>query len=148
LRKYGTIADAFYTHDMKQKPNAKQVADAATHKITQAHKIFDYQQSDKSLLVQRLQEEIHKQHPIVIGFEINDAFLDDKVGIWTGFTNPKAKKYNHAVCVIGYDMNKNSGKGAFEIMNSWGETWSDNGFGWISYEAMTKHCLAAFTIER
>jgi C1A family cysteine protease len=148
LKKYGTVADAFYTHDMKAKPKSNQVVEAATHKISHYDKIFDYQKEDKSLLVEKLKQAIEQRRPIIIGFEIDDAFADDKVVLWKGFSTLNAKKYNHAVCVIGYDNSKDNGKGAFEIMNSWGDKWSDKGFGWISYEAITKHCLAAFTMKQ
>ncbi len=35
----------------------------------------------------------------------------------------------HAVCIIGYDDEKE----AWLIKNSWGTTWADKGFGWIGY---------------
>ncbi len=41
------------------------------------------------------------------------------------------------MCVIGFDDNK--GGGAFEVMNSWGEDWGNNGFFWITYDDFTKH---------
>ncbi len=46
----------------------------------------------------------------------------------------------HAVCVVGYDDNKatTDGPGAFLLVNSWGTSWGDNGFWWMSYEAI-KH---------
>jgi C1A family cysteine protease len=37
------------------------------------------------------------------------------------------------MCVIGYDDTALNGKGVFEIMNSWGERWGDNGIGYVSY---------------
>ena len=37
----------------------------------------------------------------------------------------------HAMCVTGYDDNKNGG--AFEIMNSWGNDWGNNGVAWVRY---------------
>jgi len=36
---------------------------------------------------------------------------------------------NHAICLIGYDDNKN----AFKFINSWGTKWGLNGYGYISY---------------
>lgn len=35
----------------------------------------------------------------------------------------------HAVCLVGYDDSKQ----AFKFINSWGNNWCQNGFGWISY---------------
>lgn len=45
--------------------------------------------------------------------------------------NPNKKDY-HAMCVVGYDDNKYGG--AFQIMNSWGAEWGENGFCWVKYD--------------
>jgi hypothetical protein len=37
-----------------------------------------------------------------------------------------------ALCVVGYDDDKYGG--AFEVMNSWGKDWGNNGFTWIRYD--------------
>lgn len=44
----------------------------------------------------------------------------------------------HGICVVGYDDNRatHDGPGAFRIVNSWGTGWGNQGYGWISYEAM------------
>lgn len=46
----------------------------------------------------------------------------------------------HAITIVGYDDNRSytdaSGrarKGAFKWVNSWGSTWSGNGYSWLSY---------------
>ncbi len=38
----------------------------------------------------------------------------------------------HAMCVIGYDDRKEGG--AFQIMNSWGQDWGNNGVAWVLYK--------------
>ena len=37
----------------------------------------------------------------------------------------------HAVTIVGYDDNKFGG--AFKIINSWGTSWGDNGYFWLTY---------------
>lgn len=42
--------------------------------------------------------------------------------------------FGHAMCVVGYDNTMFGGTGAFKLINSWGPTWGDSGYFWISYE--------------
>jgi C1A family cysteine protease len=54
---------------------------------------------------------------------------------------------NHAMTIVGYNDNvwfdynsnglvDNGEKGALRIANSWGTTWGDEGFCWVSYDAL------------
>lgn len=59
-----------------------------------------------------------------------------KSGEWKFITpNRKAHHYyrisGHAMCIIGYDDSKFGG--AFEVMNSWGDNWGDDGYFWVKY---------------
>ncbi len=49
---------------------------------------------------------------------------------------------NHAQTIVGYDDAKTDGihsdVGAFKVVNSWGKTWGNGGYYWISYDAMRK----------
>ncbi|MEN6325424.1 MAG: lectin like domain-containing protein [Syntrophomonas sp.] len=63
--------------------------------------------------------------------------------------NPETNSYyyhgdsfsNHAVCLVGWDdnydrnkfINRPSGKGAFMVRNSWGTSWGDKGYFYVSY---------------
>ncbi|MCP3929409.1 MAG: peptidase C1 [Bacteroidetes bacterium] len=74
--------------------------------------------------------------PIVIGMQVGGSFMRNMMGrdVW----RPTRQDYNmygfsgHAMCVIGYDDDKDGG--AFQIMNSWGPEWGNNGIGWVSYD--------------
>ncbi len=47
--------------------------------------------------------------------------------------------FGHAICVVGYDDNKlGKGKGAFKLVNSWGSSWGEGGYFWMSYETFGK----------
>ena len=47
---------------------------------------------------------------------------------------------NHAQTVVGYDNTKSDDgdTGAFKVVNSWGSSWGDSGYYWITYEAFKK----------
>jgi hypothetical protein len=49
----------------------------------------------------------------------------------------------HAMVLVGYSEPKQ----AFKLINSWGNTWGDDGFGWISYRAFTKWAQNAFIMQ-
>ena len=51
----------------------------------------------------------------------------------------------HEVTIIGYDdsLITADGIGAFRLVNSWGTGWGDNGFFWMSYEAV-KHTQTSY----
>ena len=95
-----------------------------------------------------------KQHlaagyPVVIGMMVGGSFMGPMMGrpMW----QPSQRDYampgysGHAMCVIGYDDNKQGG--AFQIMNSWGPEWGDNGIGWVRYrdfEHFTKEAYGVY----
>lgn len=51
----------------------------------------------------------------------------------------------HALAIVGYDDKKYGG--AFEIMNSWGGAWGDNGFVWIKYDELFYWMYEAYAME-
>ena len=81
-----------------------------------------------------------KQHlaqgsPVVIGMQVGGTFMSRMVGqsVW----RPTRSDYSlggfsgHAMCVVGYDDDKEGG--AFRIMNSWSTDWGEKGFTWVRY---------------
>ena len=42
----------------------------------------------------------------------------------------------HAVCVVGYDdgLEQDGHRGFFQIQNSWGTDWGEDGFAWLPYD--------------
>ncbi len=75
--------------------------------------------------------------PVVIGMNMPESFFLAKKG--TKFLDVSAaspeSKGGHSMCVVGY----NDYKKAFEIMNSWGTNWADNGFIWVKYDDYAKY---------
>lgn len=87
--------------------------------------------------------------PVVIGMMVGGSFMRDMYGknIWL----PTQSDYNmsgfggHAMCVIGYDDYLKGG--AFQIMNSWGEEWGQQGIAWVKYsdfEYFTKEAYGLY----
>jgi hypothetical protein len=49
----------------------------------------------------------------------------------------------HAMVIVAYD----DSKGAFKVINSWGKSWGDGGFGWISYPTMAELAAEYLVME-
>jgi hypothetical protein len=69
--------------------------------------------------------------PVIIGMNCPDSFYD-AIGVWQPWEDPYEDHGGHAMCVVGYDDNMYGG--AFEIQNSWGTYWGNDGYMWIKYE--------------
>lgn len=87
--------------------------------------------------------------PVVIGMMVGGTFMSRMLGqdVW----QPTQADYSmrgyggHAMCVIGYDDNREGG--AFQVMNSWSEDWGNNGVAWIRYpdfEHFTKEAYGLY----
>lgn len=97
-----------------------------------------------------IKEHLAKDVPVVIGMMVGGSFMQDMMGkeVW----HPTSDDYTmmgfggHAMCVIGYDDRKDDG-GAFEIMNSWGPQWGQNGIAWIRYNDFKRFVREAYGLN-
>lgn len=80
--------------------------------------------------------------PVVIGMNTPLSFHQPGGAVWQPRENPNSSYGGHAMCVVGYDDNKYGG--AFEIQNSWGTSWGDNGYIWITYNDFAKFVFEAY----
>jgi Papain family cysteine protease len=53
-------------------------------------------------------------------------------------------KDGHAVALVGY---RTMGTLQFLMRNSWGNTWADGGYAWISADSLQKNLMSAFTVN-
>jgi len=91
-------------------------------------------------------------HPFIIGITVYSSFETPEVAVSGIVPMPQAGDKmmgGHAVCVVGYNNNIN-GKKYYEVRNSWGETWGDQGYFWIPAEYLENPNLAtdAWTIRK
>lgn len=86
--------------------------------------------------------QIHRGNPVVFGMDISDEFEK-----WSGdavYDNTSSPRTGgHAMVIVGYS----EARQAFKIINSWGTSWGDNGFGWISYRAMRELADRQFVVD-
>lgn len=67
---------------------------------------------------------------VVFAFKVPTTFSSTNCVI---YGNETIGNGAHSVCIVGY--NDNMYGGAFKFINSWGDDWGQNGYGWITYNA-------------
>lgn len=92
-------------------------------------------------LVGKVKKAIANKNPVVIGMQVSSSFYTAK-GAWSGIQSSKTG--GHAMVVVGYDDEKYGG--AFEILNSWGTSWGNNGFIWVKYNDFTTNTKTAYVL--
>lgn len=109
--------------------------------IAEFHTLFTPDEKDE-LKIQRVKANLNEQKPVVIGMLVLENFLDMKSDEDTWYPSIGNTHIfgGHAMVVVGYDETRQ----AFEVMNSWGETWANNGFAWIRYDDFAKYCKYAY----
>ncbi len=113
----------------RQKQAGARNAIRGFNRLTQGH---DKYKVDMLAMKQNLSQGA----PVVIGMMVGGSFMRSMQGqqVWM----PTRSDYNlagfsgHAMCVIGYDDYLEGG--SFQIMNSWGEGWGEDGIGWVRYK--------------
>jgi C1A family cysteine protease len=82
------------------------------------------------------------KYPIVFGFTVYQSFESDQVAK-TGIVPMPGRNDSplggHAVLIVGYDDVKR----LFKVRNSWGASWGDKGYFYMSYDYLTTPHLAS-----
>ncbi len=97
-------------------------------------------------LVKNVKTALNNKLIVSVGVELTESF-ENGTAVSFGMWAPKYGETligGHAMCVVGYDDNKYGG--SFEVMNSWGDKYGDNGFVWIKYADFAKLVSEAYVI--
>ena len=122
---------------------SNQVIDQAkANKITDYSRIFD-DTDTKDYKIKAVKKAIYNQLPVVIGMYAPPSFRSTKE-----FWQPREKFSKdfekQAMCVVGYDDTKYGG--AFEVLNSWGRNWGNEGYMWIPYDTFIEFVKYAYEV--
>jgi len=86
---------------------------------------------------------ISQKKPIVIAIPVYEGFDNPSYTngeyIYNTYSTNKLRGY-HAILIVGYDDTR----GAIKIVNSWGDTWKNNGYLWITYNVAKQIILDAY----
>ena len=132
--------------DCSKQPNSSQWNEAAQNKM---HGFTRLTESDdvNGINIRAIKEHLAKDAPVVIGMMVGGSFMQDMMGkeMWAPSNKDRSQMGfgGHAMCVIGYDDRKQ----AFQIMNSWGPKWGNNGIGWVRYADFKDFVKEAYGID-
>ena len=111
-----------------------QLEKATQYKIKDFMRLFDMEASSETK-INSVKKAIAEKKPVVIGMTCPDSFSYSGE-VWNPTEQPAPGMGGHAMCVVGYDDSKYGG--AFEIQNSWGLNWANQGYVWIRYQDFAK----------
>lgn len=120
--------------DCSRMPDGSQMQDASQYRIKGSQRLTK-SGDDYKVDMLAIKQNLAQGAPVVVGMMVGGSFMQGMLGkkVWI----PEREDYNmsgfggHCMCVIGYDDYLEGG--AFQIMNSWGDEWGENGIGWIRY---------------
>jgi len=99
-----------------------------------------------------IKREISSGNPVVGGFKVTGKWKSPSQSVKNGgvFDNYSGSVTGgHAMAIVGYDDSKTSPsghRGAFKIINSWGNYWGNKGYFWMSYKCFTMLCKYAYVL--
>lgn len=135
-------------NDCERQPSQQLKQEASSFRMLGFTRLTD---GDKinALDLRAIKEHLARDVPVVIGMMVGGSFMQGMMGqdVW----HPNDDDYNqigfggHAMCVVGYDDRKEGG--AFQIMNSWGSNWGNNGIAWIRYKDFKHFVREAYGVN-
>ncbi len=85
--------------------------------------------------IMKMRAALAENKPVYIGLLLNRSFFKDKAGF---IPTPSLKRFTpvggHAIAIVGHGPYNSATptKNYFKFINSWGPTWGDGGFGYLS----------------
>jgi C1A family cysteine protease len=139
LSKYGVCCEELWPYDINK---FNVIPSEEAYKDGIKRKILSYQ---KLISTYYIAQVINNNKPVVFGMTIYEGFMDLNERIST-VTFPSRKEKNlggHAMCMVGYDLNKR----LFLAKNSFGPGWGDNGYCWIPFDYLEKEGYDIWTFD-
>ncbi|MEO0899394.1 MAG: C1 family peptidase [Bacteroidota bacterium] len=146
MKQYGSLPLSQFPYDPS---TCRLRASDSEARVASQFKVRGYQRLTKGRStpdMQAIRQYIAKGGPVVIGMEVGGSFMQAMEGrkLWQPTQRDRSKRGfgGHAMCVIGYD--DNFAGGAFQIMNSWGPEWGENGVCWVTYRDFDFYVMEAY----
>ena len=112
-----------------------------------SYRIIEYRDityGEKENKVKVIKKSLSQMHPVIIALDCPPSFNTAKEVLKVDSSEYKYWGRGHGIAVIGFDDIKFGG--AFELLNSWGTHWGNNGYVWIKYSDFNFFCQYAFEL--
>jgi hypothetical protein len=120
-----------------RQPTEEEMKLAKNYRIKDYMTLFSTDAAER-VKIEKTKLSLLQKKPVVIGMLIRRNFdhVRKRDQYWHPDTGDTTFNGAHAMVVVGYD----DGKEAFEIMNSWGINWGNEGFVWVKYSDYARFC--------
>ena len=120
-----------------KQPSAEDFRQASGFRIKDFMTLFSTDAAER-VKIEKTKLSLLQKKPVIIGMLLRKNFdsVRKRDQYWYPNTGDTTFNGAHAMVVVGYD----DGKEAFEIMNSWGTNWGNDGFVWVKYKDFGHYC--------
>ncbi len=128
--------------DCRTLPEKLHVQEAFRYRIQDYATVFDLNEPPKNK-VSKACKVLATKTPIIVGMSITSGFWEIKPGArkWYPREEEQPNGY-HAMVLVGYDNVEKE----FELLNSFGASWGNNGFIRIRYDDFERLCRYAYVL--
>ncbi len=134
------ITDFNPGQDCYKMPSETQRQQAKSYRIKEYGHLFDNTTNNDKKLEATL-EALAEGSPVIIGMMVVPSFYQLKQERWRSLGNERVHG-GHAMVVVGYDEMRK----VFQIINSWGTKWGEDGFCLVGYDDYVKYVKYGFQI--
>ena len=135
-------------NDCSRQASSSLEQQASQNKIHGFHRLTETDDVN-GINIRAVKEHLAKDAPVVIGMMVGGTFMQQMLGqkVWhpSGNDENMSGFGGHAMCVIGYDDRIEGG--AFQIMNSWGPEWGENGVAFVRYGDFKNFVREAYGLD-
>jgi hypothetical protein len=135
-------------NDCSRQASNSLLQEASANKIHGFHRLTESDDVN-GINIRAIKEHLAKDAPVVIGMMVGGSFMQEMMGqkVWhpSGEDRQQMGFGGHAMCVIGYDDRVEGG--AFQIMNSWGPQWGQNGLAYVRYGDFKEFVREAYGLD-
>jgi len=142
-QKGNCLLSDFEVEDCFTLPDSTHLKKAAAYKTKTAAQIFAIEDS-ATYKINYIKQLLKDSIPVVINFQVFDSFknLNQKNFHWQQQDTINDKYLgHHSLVIIGFNSKY------FEVMNSWDTNWGNQGFAYLSYDAIIHHAIAGYVIS-